>query len=187
MSRKRFIGILLCSFGVASLAFADAPERSPYAGQERRSIKSLSDREVQDLLAGRGMGLAKAAELNRYPGPAHVLELADRLALTPDQRARTEALFKTMEVRRARSGQGLVEQEARARSAVRSSRRITREELAATLEQIGRLQGQLRRVHLEAHLVQSEILTPEQIKRYDELRGYGGPGTTKHDPSSHKH
>ena len=37
------------------------------------------------------MGLAKAAELNHYPGPAHVLTLATELALTPDQKARTDA------------------------------------------------------------------------------------------------
>ena len=36
---------------------------------------------MADLRAGRGMGLALAAELNGYPGPAHVLELADKLDL----------------------------------------------------------------------------------------------------------
>jgi Spy/CpxP family protein refolding chaperone len=184
--RKSFIGVLLCFFGVASLAFADEPERSPYAGQERRSIKSLPEREVQDLLAGRGMGFAKAAELNRYPGPAHVLELADRLALTPDQRARTEMLFKTMESDARGLGKALVEQE-HALDRLFAAGQITGEALAATVEQIGRLQGQLRRVHLETHLAQSGILTPEQIKRYGELRGYESPAATKHDPGSHKH
>jgi hypothetical protein len=66
-----------------------------------------------------------------------------------------------------------------------ASRRITREQLAGALEGIGRLQGQLRKVHLEAHLAQTEILTPEQIKRYDELRGYGTGAA--HDAQSHKH
>jgi hypothetical protein len=32
-----------------------------------RSIKALSDQQVSDLRAGRGMGLALAAELNGYP------------------------------------------------------------------------------------------------------------------------
>ena len=39
-------------------------------------IKSLSQDDQSALLAGRGMGLARPAELNGYPGPAHVLELA---------------------------------------------------------------------------------------------------------------
>ena len=36
---------------------------------------------VQSYLSGAGMGYAKAAELNRHPGPMHVLELADQLKL----------------------------------------------------------------------------------------------------------
>ena len=73
-------------------AQAAAPE-SPYVGQESRGIKALSPEDVDAYLAGKGMGLAKAAELNGYPGPAHVLELASQLSLTSDQRARTQALF----------------------------------------------------------------------------------------------
>src|SRR5581483_6020910 len=58
---------------------------SPYAGQQSREIKSLSDREIDGLKNARGLGLAKAAELNGYPGPMHVLELADALNITGDQ------------------------------------------------------------------------------------------------------
>jgi Spy/CpxP family protein refolding chaperone len=181
---RNFIGILLCSLGLPAHALANEGVRSPYTGQELRSIKSLSDGEVQDLLAGRGMGLAKTAELNRYPGPAHVLELADRLDLTQDQKARTEALFKRMETDARGLGRAMVDQETTL-DRLFASRRITREQLAAMLEQIGRLQGQLRQVHLDAHLAEAEILAPEQIKRYDVLRGYGTGAT--HDPGSHKH
>ena len=42
------------------------------------------------------MGLALAAELNGYPGPMHAIELADRLELSPEQRARLRALFDAM-------------------------------------------------------------------------------------------
>jgi Spy/CpxP family protein refolding chaperone len=181
---RNLIVILLCSLGVTSLALAGEPAPSPYVGQELQPVKALSDAEVQDLLAGRGMGLAKAAELNRYPGPAHVLELADRLGLTPDQKARSEAVFKRMEADARDLGRDLVERET-SLDRLFGSRRITRDALADTLEAIGRLQGQLRKVHLEAHLAQTDILTPEQIRRYDELRGYGaGAG---HDPAAHKH
>jgi hypothetical protein len=74
--------------------FGNANSQSPYASQESREIKSLSPQEASDLLAGKGMGFAKAAELNGYPGPAHVLELAAQLQLTPEQKTRTETLFK---------------------------------------------------------------------------------------------
>ena len=49
---------------------------APYAGQQARAIKSLSDEDIAALLKGEGMGMAAAAELNGYPGPAHVLQLA---------------------------------------------------------------------------------------------------------------
>src|SRR5712691_1927450 len=81
---------------IAAMAGAEAQTASPYAGQERRAIKALSEEEIRDLLEGRGMGLAKAGELNSYPGPMHVLQLADELALSDVQRAATEALYAGM-------------------------------------------------------------------------------------------
>lgn len=42
---------------------------SPYTGEQAREIKALSADEVNAYLNGQGAGLAKAAELNRYPGP----------------------------------------------------------------------------------------------------------------------
>jgi hypothetical protein len=54
----------------------------PYAGQQTRAVKALSDDEIAALRKGEGMGMAKAAELNGYPGPAHVLQLAGPLGLT---------------------------------------------------------------------------------------------------------
>jgi hypothetical protein len=42
------------------------------------------------------------------------------------------------------------------------------------------MQGQLRLVHLRAHLAQRAILTAEQVRRYDTLRGYN---TSSHDHS----
>ena len=76
---------------VASTANSTAQTASPYAGQEQRSIKALSEDEIRDLREGRGMGLAKAAELNSYPGPLHVLQLAAELGLSDAQRKATKA------------------------------------------------------------------------------------------------
>ena len=56
----------------------------PYAGLEGRRTKALSEEDAAGLLAGRGMGLALAAELNGYPGPLHVLEHG----ASPDPRVR---------------------------------------------------------------------------------------------------
>lgn len=41
------------------------PQHSPYSGFETRSIKALSEAQIADLKAGRGMGLALAAGSQR--------------------------------------------------------------------------------------------------------------------------
>src|SRR3954465_12359952 len=81
---------------VLMLTAAVANAQTPYAGMQTRPIKALSEQQVADLGAGRGMGLALAAELNGYPGPSHILELADKLNLSTDQRAGIQRLFDAM-------------------------------------------------------------------------------------------
>jgi len=88
--RTTLAALILLSIGVPPAV----AQSMGYAGQRGRDIKALSEQETADLLAGRGMGLARAGELN--PGPAHVLELKDRLALTPGQIAATSDSFARM-------------------------------------------------------------------------------------------
>src|SRR5712672_3179788 len=85
--------------------------QSPYAGMQTRPIKALSTQQIDDLKAGRGMGLALAAELNGYPGPAHVLELSDRLALSSAQKQQIQKLFDSMKAESTPIGVRLIEQE----------------------------------------------------------------------------
>src|ERR1051325_7774550 len=87
--------VALGLIGIAP-ALAQSGAASPYAGLESRQIKALSAQQIEDLRAGRGMGLAMPAELNGYPGPMHVLELADKLALNAAQRERMQALIAQM-------------------------------------------------------------------------------------------
>jgi Spy/CpxP family protein refolding chaperone len=176
--------VLACA-NAASVAVAAAPS-SPYLGQESREIKSLSREDVEAYLSGKGMGLAKAAELNGYPGPAHVLELAPQLALTPEQRARTQALFDSMQAKAIALGKALVEEE-RKLDRLFATKSVVPELLAKALGDIGALQARLRGAHLEAHLAQLQILTPAQTARYAGLRGYGGADAHKGDAGQHKH
>ena len=73
------------------LVSSAASAQTPYAGMQTRGIKALSDSQIGDLQAGRGMSLALAAELNGYPGPLHVLELADKLGLSAEQRGKSSS------------------------------------------------------------------------------------------------
>lgn len=75
-------------------------------------MKALSKEQIADLEAGRGMGLALAAELNGYPGPLHVLELAKALDLTDEQVSRTKKLLERMKAEAIPIGRRLIDEEA---------------------------------------------------------------------------
>jgi len=166
------VRIALASLVLCACA-GPAGTASPYAGQEGRDIKALSTQDRESLLAGKGMGYAKAAELNGYPGPLHVLALERELGLSDVQRRDTQALFTAMESKAIALGQQVIEEERRL-DRLFAERAATRESVAATLERIGALQAKLRGVHLEAHLEQVRILSPEQVARYVQARGYAG-------------
>lgn len=152
-------------------AAAPATAVSPYAAGPAREIQALSAQELAGYAQGQGQRLALAAELNGYPGPLHVLELADALALSPSQRAQTEAL-RTQHLSQAQSlGAALIAAE-RALDRAFADRTITPESLQRLTQDAAQQLGALRAEHLQAHLAQTALLTPAQIARYNELRGY---------------
>ena len=148
-----------------------AAETSPYAGEEERPLKAMGPRQVEALREGRGMGLARAAELNRYPGPMHVLELAEELALTEPQYEETEALRRQVKREARRLGRLLLRAERRMEAAFQAGT-VEPAEVDAWTAWTGQLRGRLRAVHLKAHVRQRALLSEDQIALYDELRGY---------------
>src|SRR5262245_2655713 len=155
---------------------------APYAGQEKREIKSLSPEEIEAYKSGQGMGFAKAAELNQYPGPKHVLELAGELQLSDIQKAETLRIFDRMHRDATGLGERLVAKE-RELDRLFASKRIDANKLRSTVADIAKLQGQLRVCHLQAHLDMHRLLSPEQIAKYDKLRGY----SSDEHPKDHRH
>jgi hypothetical protein len=167
---------------IASIALVTSVHaQTPYAGMQGRSIKALSDQQIADLNAGRGMGLALAAELNGYPGPSHVLELADKLDLSAEQRAGMQRLFDAMKDEAMPLGSKLIEQEAELDRQF-ASRTVTPESLKTSTAAVAATQGMLREAHLKYHLSTGGILTQAQMTKYAELRGYGS-GHKRH----HRH
>lgn len=174
----RVVSILIL---VLASGVSFASDQSPYSGEELRSIKSLSPQEVESLKSGKGMGFAKAAELNHYPGPKHVLELAEDLSLTSFQVAETTALFEEMQARAVKLGEELLNAELALDQDFENAT-VSPESLERALLEIGQIRARLRYVHLEAHLRQKRLLSAEQIMKYDESRGYRG---SRHDHGKH--
>ena len=129
------------------------------------------------------MGLALPAELNGYPGPSHILENADALGLSAEQRDRTKALFEAMKAEAMPVGERLIEQEAKL-DRLFADRQITPASLNAATEEIGITQAHLRQTHLKYHLAMMDVLSPVQVERYRELRGYGMKADQLHHPRS---
>lgn len=143
----------------------------PYAGMQDRAIKSLSEQQLSDLRAGKGMSLALPAELNGYPGPSHALELAEPLKLTAEQKTRTQALFVQMQQEARSAGEEVIAAEA-ALDALFKSKSATPDAVRTATGKAAVVQGRLRETHLRYHLAMVELLSPEQVAAYRTLRGY---------------
>ena len=141
------------------------------ASETSHAIKALSAADIEGYREGRGMGLARAAERNGYPGPLHVLELADSLGLTLEQRAATESIRQAMLDEARPLGISLVEQE-QALDRLFANGQATPDAVDALTAQIAETHGRLRAAHLRAHVAQRAVLTPEQTAAYNRLRGH---------------
>lgn len=161
------------AFALSALGGCAGGHHAHYAGMETREIKSLSAADIEGYRAGRGMSLALPAELNGYPGPLHVLELREALALTPGQRAATEALYQRMKADAIAAGEAFIAAE-RDLDRLFAGKSATPAQLSEALARVGAAQARLRGTHLQAHLEQVRILTPEQVGKYQRLRGYAG-------------
>ena len=156
---------ILIALAVSALA------QQPYAGLQNRSIKTLSDQQIEDLTAGRGMGLALAAELNGYPGPIHAIESAEQLHLSPGQLRKLKSLFEAMKAETIPLGATLISKERQLNDSF-ANHTITPASLQTATLSIGATQAALRAAHLKYHLSTADTLTPEQVVHYNELRGY---------------
>lgn len=179
---KRTIGIGAAALAAMLAAAAATATDSPYAGEQRRAIKALAEEEINELLAGHGMGLSMAAELNHYPGPRHALDLGDKIGLTADQRRAAEQLIADVRRDAGALGREIVADE-EALDAMFVAGGAELGAVDAMVARIAERRGRLRFIHLAAHVKMRALLTPHQIALYDGLRGYGdGAGHEHHKP-----
>lgn len=147
------------------------PTPSAYRDLLDTEIRGIGPETIEDYLTGKGMGLALPAELNNYPGPRHVLDLAADLELNADQEREIQALFDEMQPQAIELGKQILAKEAELEQAFRE-KTIDEAFLQAQLTEISGLQAQLRYVHLRTHLSTVDILSEHQVTLYNSLRGY---------------
>jgi len=184
MKSKNILITLLMAMTIGANASGTPSYSSDYKGQEQRKIKSLSDDDIQQLEAGKGWGLAKAAELNGMPGPLHILQMKDKIGLSHEQEVKVQQLFESMREQAIPLGKQLVQLEQELNDAF-SERHITDISLREKLQKIAAVRKELRYVHLVTHLKTPTILSPQQVERYNRLRGYNNPDPCSHIPEGH--
>lgn len=176
------IGLLTAVPAFAQHSHQDAPRdaqahtqarqgNSPYAGMQSRAIKALSEQQVADLRAGKGMSLALPAELNGYPGPSHTLEMAAPLGLSEEQKQKTQSLFEQMQAEAKALGEQVISREYELDRLFRD-RKASPAAIQEATAKAAQVQGQLRAAHLKYHLNMVDVLTTEQVAKYNQLRGY---------------
>ena len=177
--------LVLAAACFTSAAMAQHGVHSSYAGQQQRPIKALSDKEVKDLLDGAGMGFARAAELNRYPGPMHALEHGAALELSATQRGSLTALMKRHKAEARALGARVVKLE-RELDALFASKAVNDASLERVLGLLADANARLRGSHLKTHLETTALLSPSQVDRYVAARGYSEAGAGgKEGPHRH--
>lgn len=165
------LSAVLCVGGVLSSGAVAEENHPPYQGFEMREITSLSEQDIAALRAGSGWGMALPAELNGYPGPAHVIELAKELDLSKVQQQRISEMFDAMRAEAIVKGSALIEAE-RALDKGFSYGSLDAGQLRELIEEAEAARADLRFVHLSRHLMTPEILNADQITAYAVLRGY---------------
>ena len=166
----RLLAFLTATIAAASIASAEEAHQ-PYKGFEAREITSLSDQDIEDLQQGSGWGLALPAELNGFPGPAHVLELADELGLSADQKQQVTVIFEAMRVDAIAKGEALIDAERKLDQSFRSGS-VQATQLKRLIEDAEAARAELRYVHLSRHLMTMELMDADQVTAYAVLRGY---------------
>lgn len=168
---KTFLLALFMCMPFLTLAQHNHAGQTPYAGMQNRAIKSLSESDINELRRGGGWGLALAAELNGMPGPFHLLELKDKIPLASDQVDKTQVLLDEMRKAAIPTGERLIAAEKALGSAFATGK-VDESSLHRLLADAESARSELRFIHLSQHYKTVLFLTPEQIKRYNVLRGY---------------
>ena len=170
---------LVAATGAAAQAAHEPPAGHRHTpgddGAAHRRVDAIQKEFDAVVADGRGFGLAFAADQHGYPGPLHVLELKDRLQLTPAQEARMRALFETMLAEAKPRAARLADAEARLRRLFAEGG-ADEAAVRAAVAETETARAELRLAHLRAHLQARDVLTETQRRTYHHLR-WGEPKT----------
>ncbi|MEK9138637.1 MAG: hypothetical protein AAB393_16055 [Bacteroidota bacterium] len=125
--------------------------------------------DKESLENSEGAGMAAYADVNGYPGPKHILEMQDMLMLTEEQRKDIQSIFEAMKESARAKGDAIIQKERQLESLFRTEK-ATEAEVKKMSSEIGRLRGELRAIHMVAHIQAKQVLIKDQTALYNSLR-----------------
>ena len=120
------------------------------------------------------------AERNLFPAPHTAIFMANDLGLSETQRRQLHELQLALDSQVATIGRRIQAEEARLDRAFMENV-IDSGRIDGLTARIGALQAQLRAARLRSHLATRDLLSPEQLLRYAELRGFEAAEASVHD------
>ncbi|MGH6689848.1 MAG: Spy/CpxP family protein refolding chaperone [Gammaproteobacteria bacterium] len=159
---------------VVALATAAGAQHSGHGahaggGDHHHAVQACITEFEQVVAGGRGAGMAFAADQNGYPGPMHILELRERLALTADQVAKAEALMRAMFDESRPKSARLLDAEARLRRLFAAGG-ADESAIRTAVADVERARTDVRLVHLLTHVRARDLLTEQQRRLYHDAR-----------------
>lgn len=116
--------------------------------------------------------MVKVAEVNNYPDPSKVIEISKPLKLTPAQLNKLTTIKSSLEFK-AKEMDKFINQQEKKLNDLFASGKAEEGSIIYYTNKLGLYEGELRNAYLQAHLKTRYVLTPVQLKKYNELEGLG--------------
>jgi hypothetical protein len=161
MKKTVLIFFLLLFFSVVKAQTDSAAKHS--------QLKTLSDIQYNALINGDDIyGMSLAAELNHCPSPEKVIKFKKQLDLSPIQVNKLMAINKELRRKKLEMGLIIIHNE-RTLDSIFRYHRLDNGSLIFYANRYGLYQGELRNTILQSYLTAWNLLTPQQIKKYQAL------------------
>lgn len=151
--------LLLALLFALSAAPAFAAEGDPHPAD-----RPITSEEVDAYLLRKGLSLKDPKALDHLPNPLEVLRYEEQLKLTPEQRARAEAILKEVNQETANAGKVLVQAEKEL-----SRGELDRNQTRALQDRIQSLEVEVRWNQQSFGQMLKSVLSPQQVKQLDAL------------------
>jgi hypothetical protein len=160
----RYYLLISCLFTVSQICFAQLAKDSIAS-----PVRTLNYKQYNAYLNGDDYdNMALVAELNEYPSPQKTIELKKQLGLSPEQLTKITAINTELLRKKKEMGRFIIKNE-RVLDSLFRIRQIDDGSLVFYGQRTDLYRGELRNAILQAYLKVNGILTPNQIKRYQQL------------------